>query len=55
MRTVNGHFSNSRHFHIIGTESLHLLLRYGKKEMFTITIYLNHKINESKNIFHLRI
>lgn len=25
-------FSNSRHVHIIGTESLHLLLHYGKKK-----------------------
>lgn len=31
LRTVNGHFSNSSHVHIIGTESLHLLLHYGKK------------------------
>lgn len=39
MRNLNGHFSKSRHVHIIGTESLYLLLHYGeKKEMFKITI-----------------
>lgn len=38
MSTVNGHVSNSRHVHIIGTESLHLLLHYREKEMFKITI-----------------
>ena len=32
MRNLNGHFSKSRHVHIIGTESLYLLLHYGKKK-----------------------